>query len=278
MAGICHSHMYLTREVFTPLAGFTDTEPFLPYLRRKHTLLGFWAIVELCFPTVPATVNEMMIISYATASGFTKGVPEPGDGKYPNSTELNRCRGQLPAGSETVPAGSLRDVRWVSQQDFCSRVPVSCGCAQAFWLCHHTDRICLSRVLQRLSTWLRALRLRSFCLTQRECRFMFGSLLYSWNLFDINFQITPNRTCGTLQNCLPHVYRCSLPAFWHVTRACRRPAVMPGCCSRLPKLLLLNFSMSFREKAWAKQLEELQEEPEEPWELGMGLCFRSWAV
>lgn len=89
VAGICHSHMYLTREVFTPLAGFTDTEPFLPYLRRRHTLLGFWAIVELCFPTVPATVNEMMIISYATASGFTKGVPELGDGKYPNSTELN---------------------------------------------------------------------------------------------------------------------------------------------------------------------------------------------
>jgi len=89
VAGICHSHMYLTREVFTPLAGFTDTEPFLPYLRRKHALLGFWAIVELCFPTVPATVNSMMIVAYATASGFTKGVPELGDGKYPNSTELN---------------------------------------------------------------------------------------------------------------------------------------------------------------------------------------------
>ena len=88
VAGICHSHMYLTREFFTPLAGFTTTEPFLPHLRRKP-VFGFWTIVELCFPTVPATVNELMILIYGTASGFTAGAPELGDGPYPTSTLLN---------------------------------------------------------------------------------------------------------------------------------------------------------------------------------------------
>ena len=87
VAGICHSHMYLTREFFTPLAGFTTTEPFLPYLQSPVSLLGFEVIVELLFPTVPATVNSLLILVYGTASGFGSGVPQLGDGPYPEGDD-----------------------------------------------------------------------------------------------------------------------------------------------------------------------------------------------
>jgi len=78
MQGICHTHMYGTREAMTALAGFTSTAEMLPYLRGESH--GF----------KPETTDEIrfwMTIIWNTAIGFDKGVPELGDGPWPGSDE-----------------------------------------------------------------------------------------------------------------------------------------------------------------------------------------------
>ena len=85
VAGICHSHMYLGREFFTPLMGFVETAPFGHYLQPGWSIwdsLGFEAVVTKIWFTVPSTISQQMILAYGTTSGFSSGVPELGDGPY----------------------------------------------------------------------------------------------------------------------------------------------------------------------------------------------------
>ena len=85
VAGICHTHMYLGREAFTPLMGFSETKPFLYYLQPGWSLwntLGFETVVTKIWFTVPRTMNQQMLLVYGTTSGFSEGVPQLGDGPY----------------------------------------------------------------------------------------------------------------------------------------------------------------------------------------------------
>lgn len=44
--------------------------------------LGFEAVVTKIWFTVPSTISQQMILAYGTTSGFSRGVPELGDGPY----------------------------------------------------------------------------------------------------------------------------------------------------------------------------------------------------
>lgn len=92
VAGICHSHMYLGREFFTPLMGFVETAPFGHYLQPGWSIwdsLGFEAVVTKIWFTVPSTISQQMILAYGTTSGFSSGVPELGDGPYMVASNSN---------------------------------------------------------------------------------------------------------------------------------------------------------------------------------------------
>lgn len=79
LQGICHTHMYGTREAMTALAGFPSTAEMLPYLRGESH--GF----------KPEVTDEIRFwienIIWGTSVGFDKGVPELGDGPWVMSDE-----------------------------------------------------------------------------------------------------------------------------------------------------------------------------------------------
>ena len=106
VAGICHTHMYLGREFFTPLMGFVETAPFSNYLQPGWNMwdaLGFEALVTKIWFTVPSTMNQQFILAYGTTSGFTRNVPQLGDGPYilASGGNLNSVVASFQAGLET---------------------------------------------------------------------------------------------------------------------------------------------------------------------------------
>mmetsp|Transcript_59930 Transcript_59930/g.107683 ORF Transcript_59930/g.107683 Transcript_59930/m.107683 type:complete len:652 (+) Transcript_59930:3-1958(+) len=86
---VCHSHMYMTREIFSPLMGWTTTDQFWGYL--KGTAPWSWQdAVNAEFSSLPETMVQGFVIGYGTSSGFGSkygGVPELGDGPFPNADD-----------------------------------------------------------------------------------------------------------------------------------------------------------------------------------------------
>lgn len=140
VAGICHSHMYLGREFFTPLMGFVETAPFGHYLQPGWSIwdsLGFEAVVTKIWFTVPSTISQQMILAYGTTSGFSRGVPELGDGPYlvASNSNLNAAvttfRASLDASRQQVYGifGDFKNGTFVPGYLYPRQVKKPFGCA-----------------------------------------------------------------------------------------------------------------------------------------------------
>ncbi|OLP85208.1 hypothetical protein AK812_SmicGene33820 [Symbiodinium microadriaticum] len=83
---------------------------------------------------------------------------------------------------------------------------------------------------------------------------MFGSLLYSWNLFDINFRSLRIELAGRVKTAFP----------MFTGALCLHFGMLRGLAADLQLC-----------PAWAKQLEELQEEPEDDTAEGGGATIQA---
>jgi len=82
---ILHSHMYATREAFTPLF-FTSTKELQKYLEPQADPGSIQDVLESAFPTVDPQLHQLFFIAYGTACGFAphlnEKAPQLGDGPY----------------------------------------------------------------------------------------------------------------------------------------------------------------------------------------------------
>jgi len=82
---ILHTHMYSTRETFTPLF-FQSTKEFEVYLSATEDPDSMQQVLQGAFPTIKADFHQIFFIAYGTACGFAPHLgqmpPELGDGPY----------------------------------------------------------------------------------------------------------------------------------------------------------------------------------------------------
>lgn len=74
--GVCHTHMYSTREAMTALAGWPTTIGMLPYLKGQSVDFDTETTSEL---------RGMTSLAFGTASGFEDTVPQLEDGPWPGA-------------------------------------------------------------------------------------------------------------------------------------------------------------------------------------------------
>lgn len=83
--GICHTHMFSTREFFTPLMGWVSTVEMLPYLKGAEKATSLNKALSAAYPNVPGSLAHGFVLHYGTGSGFSNRnglAPQLGDGPY----------------------------------------------------------------------------------------------------------------------------------------------------------------------------------------------------